>query len=127
MLQTILAVEDQQRVVHGFHHIQVALVVRGDAERGLLQPVLVRPVERWAAVAGRADRATYVLLAIGSWLYVSGHGIHLAANSIWNTEPSRTAELWDEYVGQVGAELAHSTPYFREALNEILAGGRQVF
>jgi len=34
---------------------------------------------------------------------------------------------WDEYVEQVGADLANSTPYFTEALNEILAGGRTVF
>ena len=34
---------------------------------------------------------------------------------------------WDEYVAQVGEQLARSTPYFREALNEILARGQQVF
>jgi hypothetical protein len=34
---------------------------------------------------------------------------------------------WEEYSEQVGRELAESTGYFREALNEILAGGRQVF
>ncbi|MBA3319600.1 MAG: hypothetical protein H0T50_16125, partial [Gemmatimonadales bacterium] len=34
---------------------------------------------------------------------------------------------WEEYTDQVGRDLAESTGYFREALNEILAGGRQVF
>ncbi|HET8649495.1 MAG TPA: hypothetical protein VFL95_05610 [Gemmatimonadales bacterium] len=34
---------------------------------------------------------------------------------------------WEEYTEQVGTELAESTPYFREALNEILAEGRPVF
>jgi len=34
---------------------------------------------------------------------------------------------WEEYVQQVGAELANSTPYFTEALNEILAGGQKIF
>jgi predicted Zn finger-like uncharacterized protein len=34
---------------------------------------------------------------------------------------------WDEYAEQVGREIAESSPYFREALNEILAGGEQVF
>jgi hypothetical protein len=34
---------------------------------------------------------------------------------------------WEEYVEQVGAELAESTPFFTEALNEILAGGQQLF
>ena len=34
---------------------------------------------------------------------------------------------WEEYTEQVGREVAESTGYFREALNVILAGGRQVF
>ncbi|HEX2206327.1 MAG TPA: hypothetical protein VHG93_01485, partial [Longimicrobium sp.] len=34
---------------------------------------------------------------------------------------------WEEYVGQVGAESARSTPHFRDALNDILARGQQVF
>ncbi len=34
---------------------------------------------------------------------------------------------WDEYVAQVGTETARSSPHFRDALNEILAAGRNVF
>lgn len=34
---------------------------------------------------------------------------------------------WDEYQSQVGEQTAKTTPYFREALNEILAGGASVF
>lgn len=34
---------------------------------------------------------------------------------------------WDEYVAQVGEEMARKTPYFRAALNDILADGQQVF
>jgi predicted Zn finger-like uncharacterized protein len=34
---------------------------------------------------------------------------------------------WEEYTAQVGQEMAKSTPYFREALNDILAKGQQVF
>jgi predicted Zn finger-like uncharacterized protein len=34
---------------------------------------------------------------------------------------------WQEYVEQVGLEVAKSTPYFRDALNEILARGERVF
>lgn len=34
---------------------------------------------------------------------------------------------WEEYSDQVGKDVADSTPYFKEALNEILAGGRQIF
>jgi hypothetical protein len=34
---------------------------------------------------------------------------------------------WLEYTEQVGLELAQSTPYWTEALNEILAGGHKLF
>ena len=34
---------------------------------------------------------------------------------------------WEEYSEQVGKDIAESTSYFREALNEILADGRQLF
>ena len=34
---------------------------------------------------------------------------------------------WEEYVGQVGEQMARGTPHFREALNDILAKGQQVF
>jgi hypothetical protein len=34
---------------------------------------------------------------------------------------------WEEYVEQVGLELARKTPFFRDALNDILAKGQKVF
>ena len=34
---------------------------------------------------------------------------------------------WQEYVEQVGKELAEGTGFWTEALNEILAGGNKVF
>lgn len=34
---------------------------------------------------------------------------------------------WEEYVDQVGEDMATSTPYWRDALNEILAKGDDVF
>jgi hypothetical protein len=34
---------------------------------------------------------------------------------------------WEEYVQQVGEELAQSTSFFTDALNEILAGGQKIF
>ncbi len=34
---------------------------------------------------------------------------------------------WKEYVDQVGLELAESTPFFREALNDVLGQGQHVF
>ncbi|HSU13546.1 hypothetical protein [Longimicrobium sp.] len=34
---------------------------------------------------------------------------------------------WEEYVAQVGQDMAKKTPHFREALNDILAKGQAVF
>jgi hypothetical protein len=34
---------------------------------------------------------------------------------------------WEEYVAQVGLELAKATPYFKDALNNILAKGQNIF
>jgi hypothetical protein len=34
---------------------------------------------------------------------------------------------WEEYVEQVGLDMAKGSPYFRDALNEILAKGERVF
>lgn len=34
---------------------------------------------------------------------------------------------WEEYVQQVGEDMARSTPFFNDALNEILAGGQKLF
>jgi hypothetical protein len=37
------------------------------------------------------------------------------------------ADAWDLYKARVTPEVATRTPYFREALNEILAEGREFF
>ncbi|HSR41176.1 MAG TPA: hypothetical protein VLL48_03370, partial [Longimicrobiales bacterium] len=34
---------------------------------------------------------------------------------------------WEEYVEQVGQDLASSTSYWKDALNDILAKGEQIF
>ena len=57
-----------------------------------------------AAVTVRAAGASvrvWSVFAVGALAYTSGHGIHLAANSIGNTDPGPTAHLWDEGVGHV--------------------------
>jgi Cu-processing system permease protein len=48
--------------------------IRGDAERGLLQPVLVRPVSRGAVVLGRAAAGAAIAAAytLGLWLAAVG-------------------------------------------------------
>jgi hypothetical protein len=49
--------------------------------------------------AARASRRDWVLFWAFALLYTQGHGVHLAANSIANVDPSDAAHLWDETVG----------------------------
>jgi len=65
----------------------------------VLVPFVVLLPALGTLLAARASRATYLWFAVGSWLYATGHGIHLAANSIGNVAPGETAHLWDERVG----------------------------
>jgi hypothetical protein len=91
------------------HHLGSLPQGLGDAPRGtrwvdwldLLTPYLVLAAAAVALrVAGAAER-TWWLFALGAVAYASGHGIHLAANSVANTAPGLTAHLWDEIVGHL--------------------------
>jgi hypothetical protein len=65
----------------------------------LLVPFVVLLPALGTLLAAGVSRATYLWFAVGSWLYATGHGIHLSANSIGNVAPGETAHLWDEQVG----------------------------
>jgi hypothetical protein len=62
-------------------------------------PWLVLGAAAWTLVAAEAERTTWIWFGTGSVAYASGHGIHLAANSVGNAVPGETAHLWDEAVG----------------------------
>ena len=51
----------------------------------------------------------------------------LKAGTVKESFKEEITKSWEEYVDQVGRELADSTPYFREALNEILGDGSPIF
>lgn len=51
----------------------------------------------------------------------------LAAGTMRTEFREEIMKSWEEYVAQVGNELAKGTPYFRNALNDILARGQKVF
>jgi len=51
----------------------------------------------------------------------------LEAGTLKDVFEEEIKKSWEEYVQQVGEELANSTGYFAEALIDILAGGRQIF
>jgi hypothetical protein len=89
------------------HHLGSLPDGLGDAGRGtrvadwldLLVPFVVLLPALGTLLAAGVSRATYLWFAIGSWLYATGHGVHLSANSIGNVAPGETAHLWDEQVG----------------------------
>lgn len=51
----------------------------------------------------------------------------LAAGNLKQAFEEEIRKSWEEYVDQVGEQMATSTPFFTDALNEILAGGQQLF
>jgi hypothetical protein len=67
----------------------------------LAVPWLVIAPAAATIAAAEAGRRTWIVLAAGAVAYSSGHGIHLAANSISNVDPGPTAHLWDEAVGHL--------------------------
>ncbi len=51
----------------------------------------------------------------------------LKAGNLRDAFEEEIKKSWEQYVEQVGEELANSTTYFTDALNEILAGGQAIF
>jgi hypothetical protein len=66
--------------------------------------------------AAEASPRTWALLGAGVIAYASGHGIHLAANSIGNADGGATAHLRDEVAG-------HAIWYAGVALGVVLLVG----
>ena len=65
----------------------------------LLVPWLVLGPAALTLRAARPAARTWWVFGAGVVTYASGHGIHLAANSVGNADPGPTAHLWDEVVG----------------------------
>ncbi|MCU1672221.1 MAG: hypothetical protein JWN77_334 [Frankiales bacterium] len=66
----------------------------------LITPYAVVGSALGALASARADRRTWLVAAPGTVVYVQGHGVHLAANSIGNARgDARPVHLWDEVVG----------------------------
>jgi len=51
----------------------------------------------------------------------------LKAGNLKESFAEEIKKSWQEYTDQVGLEIANSTPFFTDALNEILAGGQKIF
>jgi hypothetical protein len=86
--------------VFTFHHLPT--LVGGDAGStvDLVTPLAVVGAAAAALATLAPGRAALALALVAGVLYVDGHGLHLAANSIRNEGPTgdveRVAEFWDE-------------------------------
>ena len=66
----------------------------------LLTPYAVVGTALGALLAAGATRRVWLVAALGAVVYVQGHGIHLAANSVGNARGGgQPVHLWDEVVG----------------------------
>lgn len=75
----------------------------------------------------KARRLARVLVSDMIVYHREKHTQALEAGTLLEDFQDEVQKSWEEYVDQIGSELAESTPYFREALNEILAKGQEVF
>lgn len=86
-----------------------------------LNPYLARDPQQ------RARRLARALISDIVTYYPDKHAQALRDGSIRDTFSEEVKKSYEDYVTQVGAELAETTTYFQDALNELLAGGAKVF
>jgi predicted Zn finger-like uncharacterized protein len=101
------------------------------------RPPPARPTPTPAPVAGfqfgqpdqnaRARRLARALISDLAAYYPDRQEKGLREGRLKELFQEELRKSWQEYVDQVGLEVAKSTPHFRDALNEILAKGKRVF
>jgi predicted Zn finger-like uncharacterized protein len=75
----------------------------------------------------RAKRLARVLVSDILWYNRERRDAALRDGTLMTSLGEEIKKSWELYKEKVGPEAAHSTNYFKEALNEILANGQQVF
>ena len=98
-------------------------------------PALVGPAHAPRAVnpfltqdpGQKARRLARALISDLAVYYPDRRKEGLASGNLKELFEEEIRKSWEEYTEQVGKELADSTTYFTDALNEILAGGRKMF
>lgn len=92
-------------------------------------PVAARPVIRFGQEDPdtRARRLARALISDVAAYHPERQEKGLRQGRLKELFQDELKKSWQEYVDKVGLDLAKSTPYFRDALNEILAKGRRVF
>jgi len=92
-------------------------------------PAAARPRRSFAAQDpdARAERIARALVSDIVAYNPERRDKSLASGTLRGEFREEIVKSWEEYVAQVGPELARKTPHFRNALNEILARGQSVF
>ena len=75
----------------------------------------------------KARRLARVLVSDMIMYNPERHSRALESGSLKNDFDEEIKKSWQEYVDQVGDEIAGSTNYFNEALNDLLAKGQSLF
>lgn len=75
----------------------------------------------------RAKRLARALVSDIITYQPAKHAEGLRDGTIRDLFKDEIKKSYEEYTAQVGQQLAESTPYFQEALNEVLGGGRKIF
>lgn len=77
--------------------------------------------------AQKARRLARALISDLAVYYPDRRKEGLANGTLKELFKEEIEKSWEEYAEQVGKEVAGSTPYFTDALNDILAGGQRIF
>lgn len=94
-----------------------------------LPPAVARPINPFLAQdpSTKARRLARALISDLVVYHPAKRADGLRDGSLKILFEEEIQKCWEEYTEQVGNEMANSTGYFNEALNEILADGRPVF
>jgi predicted Zn finger-like uncharacterized protein len=90
-------------------------------------PEAARPARGGKSADDRAKRLARVLVSDILWYNRERRDAALRDGTLMTSLGEEIKKSWELYKEKVGPEAAHSTNYFKEALNEILADGQQVF
>jgi len=75
----------------------------------------------------RAKRLARALVSDMVAYYPAKHSEGLQRGTLKELFRDEIKKSYDEYVAQVGAEVARTTTHFQEALNEVLGAGKRIF
>jgi hypothetical protein len=92
-------------------------------------PGAARPVNPFLSQdpGQKARRLARALISDLAVYYPDRRKEGLASGNLKELFEEEIKKSWEEYTDQVGKELAESTSFFTDALNEILAAGRKMF